>query len=1022
MSRMLRIIKEGFLHKKSPKGIKGFRQWQKRYFVIDTKNIRYYKGFDGKPVGFGGDIPLLEIQNVEFLPDRRIGCRFDIKVRNHRTYCLHGDTPDEVIDWIKAIHRAIEIAKQDNVETKQESILDDKKYSQLQLEFFRCKFGESLLKTEQRNESEERKLLARIDDEFGTDRAVLEYLLTYILNPRAKLLDYDLKSETLSNDEKSSDDIDPLQFITDNNTPVEGLFKQIMRSERLPPERFEAIKSEFDTLSIVTVGDLVRNDDWHRLQVPSRFKKSLIQCIDAFKKQKKQSRNQSSMHHTGQRTQKQSKQKVAEMLKSRGIVRTILTVFRSTDEQAKGLAVRTLWATLRVQHKNETLYPRNEKANSQFISYISIYCEGQSFTKSIKDHIFALLLSTPGEVTQKLEPAGDIALKLPVKMHSMWQPLFAALKNSNLDIRKEALTDISSLLHGSPGNCESLRTAGRWGISKKDKEGEAEWQTWIYKLYTDIPKASKNVDPIKSVYGLTTLLLNRIHVQYFMNSHPAAQPSNAHPTLFSEILTNSIKMLHLFGGANTECQVICSTMLTALVNSIKFQKKNFCQSDPQEAVEWQNLMHLSTIYRHYVFQTAYWQTNLDPNFKGGNTLMTPIETGPTDDWGDQEEGLGEQGGDGEEGFNQGWPRQARGNTMDSTHKNSFDGDDFMNEAGDIYVLYPYKPAKYERRWDSETVITDFGIHWDEDGNAADKVLLDKLCDLFKALGVAKLDLDLMGDISKEEKAFRTLGKKEFEFWDDSRDFITLIKRQDISEKKMITYRKFSHITQEYLNHPSGKGRKKVIKLLGKIKQGEEIAESAFKDSALTLPDILKITNETKIRDILIQIGKETGNNTMEQYADEFEKQHLHVVNDLVGYPEWFEELQVPFKVRKKIKSKLPEKRPKANTLLPEKQPKNSIKKKYSAKPLAKISTKARSEPKAPLIAKNSTKTFAPPKKPNAKVQGGEMKILSKNDEPPPGLLPLTDPPPEPPSEDSSTDEEELTEAPPPAYEAPPPGY
>ena len=39
------IEKQGWVWKKSPAGLKGFRRWQKRWFVIGSKAISYY----GKP-------------------------------------------------------------------------------------------------------------------------------------------------------------------------------------------------------------------------------------------------------------------------------------------------------------------------------------------------------------------------------------------------------------------------------------------------------------------------------------------------------------------------------------------------------------------------------------------------------------------------------------------------------------------------------------------------------------------------------------------------------------------------------------------------------------------------------------------------------------------------------------------------------------------------------------------------------------------------------------------------------------
>lgn len=175
----------------------------------------------------------------------------------------------------------------------------------------------------------------------------------------------------------------------------------------------------------------------------------------------------------------------------------------------------------------------------------------------------------------------------------------------------------------------------------------------------------------------------------------------------------------------------------------------------------------------------------------------------------------------------------------------------------------------------------------------------------------------------------------------------------------------------------------------------------------------KITDQSKIRDVLIHIGKETGNETLEQYAVEFEKQHFHVIQDLIGYPEWFEEVQVPFMVRKKIKSKFPS----ASTERRSTDRKNTgsskstIKKNMDGKtsaPKKKVSTKSMdinvkrsnlsSKPALSIRENTAQLRISTPAWPSPISKCGQT--------PPPDLFPLSTPPAEPPSDDSSTDEED----------------
>ena len=74
-----------------------------------------------------GVIPLLQIVDCEYLPEKRVGCRFDVRVRavsdshrilnlcfaraqqvkNLRVYSLHGSGVDDAKQWTNAINEAM---------------------------------------------------------------------------------------------------------------------------------------------------------------------------------------------------------------------------------------------------------------------------------------------------------------------------------------------------------------------------------------------------------------------------------------------------------------------------------------------------------------------------------------------------------------------------------------------------------------------------------------------------------------------------------------------------------------------------------------------------------------------------------------------------------------------------------------------------------------------------------------------------------------------------------------------------
>ena len=111
---------EGILWKKTPGGIRGFKPWNKRFFLVTTISISYYtqKGGEQK-----GKIPIKEVHKVEFLPDKRMGARFDIVSKLGRTYCLHSECEEDSRIWVEAIRQAIFLSKQDIGDDKEVDVV-----------------------------------------------------------------------------------------------------------------------------------------------------------------------------------------------------------------------------------------------------------------------------------------------------------------------------------------------------------------------------------------------------------------------------------------------------------------------------------------------------------------------------------------------------------------------------------------------------------------------------------------------------------------------------------------------------------------------------------------------------------------------------------------------------------------------------------------------------------------------------------------------------------------------------------
>lgn len=100
---MSEILIDGFLKKKSPKGLGGMRSWQKRRFVLCADQIIY-----GKPKSkrSSGMIPIDSVSSITHSTSKNKGCRFDI-ILPQRTFALIADTREEATHWVKQIRTLV---------------------------------------------------------------------------------------------------------------------------------------------------------------------------------------------------------------------------------------------------------------------------------------------------------------------------------------------------------------------------------------------------------------------------------------------------------------------------------------------------------------------------------------------------------------------------------------------------------------------------------------------------------------------------------------------------------------------------------------------------------------------------------------------------------------------------------------------------------------------------------------------------------------------------------------------------
>jgi hypothetical protein len=556
------IEKQGWVWKKSPAGLKGFRRWQKRWFVIGSKAISYYaKPKDPKPLGV---IPLLQIVDCEYLPDRRVGCRFDIRVKTLRVYALHGAFVEDAKAWTAAVKRAVKRAHQDT-DVGLGGVAKSgiaQKLSALQLLYAKARFAGGI-GTKVIPEESEGKIFVAMKEHFPTDGHVLKWLLDNTMHPDPEkgVFVWDTRSdkELAEQDEKGSDGASPGAPGSDPGAS--------------PPSPIAGGGSESEQCRVITC----KNNVFYN----SKGQQLRLCCAHL-----------NDMNYTrGKNAQPTLNDHLIAMLRSPDFLRNLLKVFEKPNRTTHGLAVRLLWTLFR------GIYDRKE-AENQFKAYTIIHCCDTRFTPDISIAMLNLILTEPERIHANVELT--VAFYMPVINKSVWAALFGCMKESSFETRKTTLEDINTILHDNFDNCTSLCAS-------------KNWQEQIFSLFTDIPK-TKAADPtIKTVFAYCINVLTLVHFQYFMKSRD-----------FYQILSSTLYALHQFGGSNLEGQQVGTVLLSALSSKLASQRKQFSHTSFKN-MEWVNLKQLTKICRRYIFKTAFWNMPVSPENMDGMESADPSQ-------------------------------------------------------------------------------------------------------------------------------------------------------------------------------------------------------------------------------------------------------------------------------------------------------------------------------------------------------------------------------------------------------------
>jgi len=627
----------------------------------------------------------------------------------------------------------------------------------LQESFFKAKYGDQAIRIRSDPKTkEEQKLSTLMKTDFKTDAHVLRSMLTDVMDSKAAVFDFDVTTDA----------------------DVEAHEKQLEAEQQKKDAAAAALATAQETVKQQTEAnkpkavDTSKDDD--APPPPPPAEPGALTAIAVVSQAKKVAPSFSKRSLAGIKQSSQpldeGTKRVLELLKTKDFVRTILPVFSAKDLAAHGLAVKVFWVLFRGN------YPTRELAAEQFNNHVNFYCSGPRFTTTVRQALFTLLLTD--KPTVNVEKPTTTAFYMPALHHLAWAPIFHCMQESDMEIRKQALEDVNTLLHDNFKNAKSIVRS-------------PQWQAWIYLLLCDIPRHQQTATH-KTVYAFLLNTITLIHYSYF-----AEDPD------FYAVVCDSLQSLHLFAGLNNASAKVAHTILLALINKISSQKVSLTSDTNYESKRWQNMAQLFRLLRKFIFQTAYWRS--------ASAAEDEKETAEDRKAEDAKKQAAERDRDAGLLMNSDVPAPKA--QQEERQKLIRLMEEQRRKQQEEFVLAKSRVLKSDKDMNSEgePAITDYGVHWGDSGEAHDLALIKKLMALFKMLHLDEFNQELASPtMTAVEKNFLLRCKAEADFWKDSDTFLTILKRQYIDDRKLLTYRKLSFVIQGWMRTSSSSARESII--------------------------------------------------------------------------------------------------------------------------------------------------------------------------------------------------------------------
>jgi Neurobeachin/BDCP, DUF4704 alpha solenoid region len=726
---------------------------------------------------------LTDIDRVDFLPEKREGCRFDI-VTQDRTYAMDTSTVRLAKLWARDIRAAVNAKRKtmsSDAYTPSKPVIPGLEWTKLQQYFFCLVFGARNLAGS--GPSDVRSM------ELDLSKPIPAGAIFQL--PQIGISQEFLDSMQSSNRYFSIDDLDIMRrdFKTDalvlRYILVNVIGPIMAEAEQIEYEYRKIGVSDIKDQSLIDSGvidelkqHLYTPDEFIQLSVADRVKRiNLTESLELKRLRAKMNAGDPQLQSRGDDVDI----RVKDGIVCREFVRVMLEVFSREDEEAHDLAVTVLWF----------LCP------DHFAQYIKIYCCGENFSHAIRDALFTILLNNPHEVVPKILESQRYTLYANVVQYQVWESIFACITGTDWTLREEVLADINTLLINNEYNCEKLMD-------------DKEWQTYLFPLFCDIPKEHKHEDPYKKSYSYTLNVLVLPHFEYLF-----------HKPDLTLVLFETFDHLRIWGGQSDESQNIAFILIRALINKLPSARNRFSHDQYDTATEWRNFAQLIETAKQFVFQSAQWATETD-YLKQKHHSSSPVKK-------DEEEPLNRAEKfallERQHSANKSNPSLLRLHSMQSDHKLAAD-------VGQKHVLWQARNMSESQFRTFGSRISHYGFHFDSvTGECCDIDLIQKVGAVFSALYIADVTPGSMGQLSRGAKVFLKWAKSECRFWNDAAMFAQSTHRQHIEKSSAYTYRKLAVTTKAFLQARSTVERQGVVDALSSKLQAPRLDAALLEELA-----------------------------------------------------------------------------------------------------------------------------------------------------------------------------------------------